>query len=185
MAYRQRGKNRGSFYTQPRGSATAHLCYNRGHRVSDSAATNQLARTQKRLLMVPHQEQPLKTPDTGAAFPLPGVPNDTGNSPAWPGVAADSATMNNDPIVIGQRSGWGSDSPFGIQPEDARHHRQDRFGENNTPAEHDSSTFGKEADSRLLIRTAISPKNYSTTTRPRVPMISFTSIHPTSTSPSP
>ena len=30
--------------------------------------------------------------------------------------------MNNDPIVIGQRSGWGSDSPFGIQPEDARHH---------------------------------------------------------------
>ena len=30
--------------------------------------------------------------------------------------------MNNDPIVIGQRSGWGADSPFGIQPEDARHH---------------------------------------------------------------
>src|SRR5947208_6788996 len=30
--------------------------------------------------------------------------------------------MNNDPIVIGQRSGWGSDSPFGIRCEDARHH---------------------------------------------------------------
>src|SRR5438094_6549018 len=98
------------------------MWYNKEHRVSDSAATHQLARTQKRLLMVPYQEQPLKTPDTGAAFLLPGVPIDTGNSPAWPGVAADSATMNNDPIVIGQRSGWGADSPFGIQPEDARHH---------------------------------------------------------------
>src|ERR1041385_2070424 len=104
------------------GGTPSHLCYNTGHRVSDSAATSQLARTQKRLLMVPYQEQPSKTPDTGAAFPLPRVPNDTGNSLAWPGVAADSATMNNDPIITGQRSGWGSDSPFGIQPEDARHH---------------------------------------------------------------
>jgi energy-coupling factor transporter ATP-binding protein EcfA2 len=30
--------------------------------------------------------------------------------------------MNDDTIVIGHRSGWGQDSLFGIQPEDARHH---------------------------------------------------------------
>ena len=41
---------------------------------------------------------------------------------AWPGVAAESAIMNHETTVIGNRSNWGSDSLFGIQAEDARHH---------------------------------------------------------------
>lgn len=62
------------------------------------------------------------TPDTGAAFLLRAVLFDTGNFSLWPGVAAESATMNDTTIQIGTRDGWGQETLFGIQPGDARHH---------------------------------------------------------------
>jgi hypothetical protein len=61
------------------------------------------------------------TPDTGAAF-CRQFHNDTGKFRHGRGVAAESATMNDDTIYIGHRHGWGSDSLFGIRAEDARHH---------------------------------------------------------------
>jgi uncharacterized protein DUF87/type IV secretory system conjugative DNA transfer VirD4/TraG family protein len=51
-----------------------------------------------------------------------GDPNDTGNLWRWPGVAAESAIMNETTIQIGTREGWGHTASFGIQAEDARHH---------------------------------------------------------------
>jgi hypothetical protein len=55
-------------------------------------------------------------------FLLPEVLFDTGNFRHWPGVAAESAIMNDNTIHIGTRQGWGDESLFGIQSEDARHH---------------------------------------------------------------
>jgi len=38
------------------------------------------------------------------------------------GVAADSGTMNDEPITIGERHGWGESQPFGIAAIDERQH---------------------------------------------------------------
>jgi hypothetical protein len=70
--------------------------------------------------MVP--EQPLKRLCTGAAFLLPKVPTTIGEPSAWPGVAAELATMNDDLIQIGIREEWGQQIPFGIQLPDLRQH---------------------------------------------------------------
>lgn len=46
-----------------------------------------------------------------------------GGSPLPAGVAAGSATMNNnDFITIGERCDWGEPRPFGIAQKDLRHH---------------------------------------------------------------
>ena len=46
----------------------------------------------------------------------------TPNFFGWPGLAAESATMNDTRIQIGTRQGWGQESTFGLRDEDARHH---------------------------------------------------------------
>jgi energy-coupling factor transporter ATP-binding protein EcfA2 len=64
----------------------------------------------------------LKRLRTGAAFHLPKLPTTTGEIPAWPGLAAESATMNQDSIQIGLREEWGQQLPFGISLLDLRQH---------------------------------------------------------------
>ena len=66
--------------------------------------------------------QPLKTPDTGAAFLCWKLPNNTGNFLTWPGVAAESAIMNDNCIQLGTRDGYGKQIPFGISLPDLRQH---------------------------------------------------------------
>ena len=45
-----------------------------------------------------------------------------GISGFWPALATESATMNQDAIIIGTRQGWGQQEAFGLKLADLRHH---------------------------------------------------------------
>lgn len=66
-------------------------------------------------------EQPLERPTPVRRFSCEKF-KQHGDFLHWPGVAAEPAIMKEEITYIGHRHGWGTDSLFGIQTEDARHH---------------------------------------------------------------
>jgi hypothetical protein len=58
----------------------------------------------------------------GAAFLCWKFNFQAGISSSWPAVAAESAIMNQDEIILGTREAWGHQESFGLKVADLRHH---------------------------------------------------------------
>jgi hypothetical protein len=80
-----------------------------------------LARTQQRFANGSLSGAVIETPAPVRCF-FAENSTDTGNFSAWPGTAAESATMNDETIFIGVREDWGQQAAFGIPLPDLRQH---------------------------------------------------------------